>query len=259
MMRILLDGQRLPIDVRVTKDLLSTLKSLAKVLNWGVYYDTSREIVYLNTKNSAPFPIPDRQKIDETEMESTRLLGKTICIDPGHGGDDPGAVGPAGTFEKDHTLAIALILRDKLQRNGAKVVLTRDADRSAAHTGNTEQELVARVAIANQAHADLFISIHNDGFPNTANSGTTTYHYGSPEATRLAAAIQKNLVAELGTQDRGNRFASFYVIRYPLMPAVLTEIAFISNPEEEVLLASINGRLNAAEGLFQGIVGYCKV
>ena len=63
-----------------------------------------------------------------------------------------------------------------------------------------------------------------------------TFHYGDADSIKLATFVQKNLVAELGTKDRSSRFASFYVIRYTKMTAILVEVAFISNPEEEVLL-----------------------
>ena len=88
--------------------------------------------------------------------------------------------------------------------------------------------------------------------------GTTCFHYGDVDSMKLAAFVQKNLVAELGTKDRSSRYASFYVIRYPKMPAILVEVAFISNPEEEVLLSSTDGRTKIAESIFQGIANYFK-
>jgi len=260
-MRIIIDGQKIPVTPRITRDLLSTVKAIAKMMNWGIYYDTMREIVYINSKsNVAPIPPPERPAPPQEEIESNRLSNKIICLDPGHGGSDPGAIGPAGTMEKDNTLAIALLLRDKLEKNGAKVVMTRDSDRDVAYpNASAEEELGTRVDIANDANAHIFISIHNDSFTNPAASGTTTFHYGDAESIRLANCIQKALVEGLGTKDRGARYASFYVIRYTNMPAVLVEVAFISNPEEEILLNSSDGRANAAESIFQGIVKYFKV
>lgn len=259
-MRIIIDGQKIPINARTSKDILLTLKSMGRMLNWGMFYDATKEIVYINTKSSSPpVPPPDRQLPGDT-IESARLVGKTICIDPGHGGSDSGAVGGTGTKERDNTLAIALLLRDRLEKNGACIVMTRDSDKDVAFPGaSADEELGARVDAANEAGADIFLSIHNDSFTSSSASGTTTYHYGDAESVRLAGLIQKCLVEELGTKDRGARFASFYVIRYTDMPAVLVEVAFISNPEEEVLLASVDGRFKAAESIFQGIVKYFKV
>lgn len=259
-MRIIIDGQRIPNTARASKDILVTLKSMAKMMGWGIFYDAAKEIVYINSKSSSPpVPGPERQTAAEA-IESTRLLGKSICIDPGHGGSDPGAIGPTGTKEKDNTLAISLLLRDRLECNGATVVMTRETDKDASYPDATaDEELGARVDIANEAGTDIFVSIHNDSFTNQTASGTTTYHYGDGESARLAGAIQKCLVDEMGTRDRGSRFASFYVIRYTDMPAILVEAAFISNPEEEVLLASVDGRYKAADSIFRGIVKYFKV
>ena len=130
--------------------------------------------------------MPDRQTGTDT-IESTRLLGKIICLDPGHGGLDTGSTGATGTKEKDNTLATALLLRERLEKNGATVIMTRDSDKEASFAGvSPEDELGARVDVANDAGADIFISIHNDSFASSSVSGTTTYHYGDSESVRLA-------------------------------------------------------------------------
>ena len=140
------------------------------------------------------------------------------------------------------------------------MILTRDTDRDVSSPSSSAgEELGARVDIANSAKADLFISIHNDSFTTSVASGTTTFHYGDGESIKLAEVVQQCLVDGLGTDNRGPRFASFYIIRYTEMPSILVEIAFISNPEEEVLLASADGRAKAAECIFQGITNYLKV
>lgn len=258
-MRIVLDGQQLPINIRVSRDLLQALRSIALAQKWRIHYDATNGIAYLNTDSHSVIK-PERKTEKTVEMDSPRLLGKVICLDPGHGGIDPGAIGPAGTCERDNTLAIALLLREKLERNGARVCMTRDSDRQIAHESATvQEELEARISYGKQEKADIFISIHNDGFISQTAGGTTTYHHGSPDSSRLAAAIQQKLVENLGIKDRGSRFASFYVIRQATMPSILVEVAFISNPEEEMLLASDDGRLRAANGLFEGIVSYFRV
>ena len=255
-----MDGQRLPLNVKLSKDLLQTLKTIALVQKWRIHYDPANGVISLNTASHISIIEQERHTVADCEMDSTRLLGKVICIDPGHGGKDPGAIGPTGTYEKENTLAIGLLLCEKLERNGAKVYMTRDTDKNVAHdVATAEQELEARIAIAKQAKADLFVSIHNDGFISPTANGATTYHNGSPESTHFASFVQQKLVDSLSIQDRGSRFASFYVIRRALMPAVLVEVAFISNPDEEMLLASDDGRSKAASGLFEGIVSYYKV
>ena len=258
-MRIVIDGQKVPVTVRVSRDLLMTLKAMSQTLHWRITYDTANELVYIYSKNYIPATSLDRPAPMILEPESNRLLGKIICLDAGHGGTDPGAVGPSGTLEKDNTLAIALVLRDILESNGATVILTRDTDRNVANPSSSlGDELKARVEIATEASSDIFISIHNDSFTSNTATGTTTYHYGDRESMKLASFVQKNLIAELGTKDRSSRFASFYVIRYTKMTAILVEVAFISNPEEEVLLSSTDGRNKIAESIFQGITNFFK-
>ena len=258
-MRIIIDGQKVPVNVRVSRDLLTTLKAMSQTLHWRITYDTPNELIYIYSKNHIPADALERPIPVITEPESNRLLGKIICLDPGHGGDDPGAIGPSGTLEKDNTLAICLLLRDILESNGATVVLTRDTDRTVAVPNSSgSEELKARVEIARDSSADIFISIHNDSFTSNTAMGTTSFHYGDKDSIKLANFVQKNLVAELGTKDRASLFASFYVIRYTKMPAVLVEVAFISNPEEEVLLSSTDGRGKIAESIFQGITNFFK-
>ena len=257
-MRIIIDGQKLPVNIRVNRDVLTALKAIAQSMHWRIHYDTPNDLIYLYSKNYVEPALSERPMIPEPE--SNRLLGKLICIDPGHGGSDPGAIGPSGTMEKDNNLAIALLLRDKLESNGATVILTRDSDKNVAFPdASVSEELKARASIANESSADIFISIHNDAFTNKEVVGTTTFHYGDAPSIKLANNIQSALVAELGTKDRGSRFGSFYVLRYTDMTAVLVEVGFISNWEEEVVLASPDGREKAAESIFRGIVKFFKV
>ncbi|KLU61368.1 N-acetylmuramoyl-L-alanine amidase LytC precursor [Peptococcaceae bacterium CEB3] len=190
------------------------------------------------------------------------LSGKTIVVDPGHGGPDAGAVGPNHTYEKDNNLAIALALNAILKQAGAKVVLTRDSDVSPATPFSVIADLQARVDIANQSHADLFISIHNNSFTNPDVQGTETYFSSDNpkqnESLQLAHCIQTAVVDTVHTKDRGINDEAFYVIKHTTMPAVLLEVAFISNPYEEARLQNPTFRKNVAAGIFHGIYNYFK-
>lgn len=258
-MRILLDGNKLPLNVRTTKDILSTIKCLAREMHWRTLYDPTKEIICISTINSnVSLEDMTTQVPVVEELESIRLQGKVICLDPGHGGSDPGAIGPSGTAEKDNTLAIALLLKEKLENNGATVILTHYPENGRA-LEDVQENLEQRLLTINDADADFFISIHNDSFSSSAASGTTTFHYGDDESIKLADLVQNALVTGLNTQNRGVRFASFYLLRYAKIPGIFVEAAFISNPEEEVLLASIDGRDKIADSIYQGIVKYYKV
>lgn len=194
--------------------------------------------------NAAPF-----------SLQKNSLKGKIIVVDPGHGGSDTGAIGPSRVAEKNVTLSIARDLRKLLSDEGAKVIMTRTSDQDVAFDGITDiDELQARVDIANQANADLFISIHADAFSQYAN-GTATYFYpGSNDS--LAHSVQENMVSQLKLYDRGVQSSDYYVLKNTTMPAILTEVAFISNPKEEKLLSNPAFEKKAALGMYNGIKKY---
>ena len=169
-----------------------------------------------------------------------------IVIDPGHGGKDPGAVGPSGIKEANVNLQVALKVAEKLQKAGLSVKLTRTTD--------TFVDLQPRCDIANSWMADYFVSIHCNAASTPQAHGTETYCYkfgGKGEV--LAKAIQAELIAATGRANRGVKTANFYVLRCTNMPAVLTEMAFISNPEEERLLASVAYQEKCALAIAKGI------
>lgn len=183
------------------------------------------------------------------------LRGKIIVVDPGHGGSDTGAIGPTNVAEKDVTLTIGKDLRKLLSDEGATVVMTRTSDRDVAYAGASDiEELQARVAIANDAKADLFVSIHADASPELV-TGTTTYFYPGG-SDFLASLVQKSLVSQLKLYDRGFQPNDYYVLRNTNMPAILTEAAFLSNPKEEKLLRNSSFDRKVALGIYNGIEKY---
>ncbi|MGB9825558.1 MAG: N-acetylmuramoyl-L-alanine amidase [Desulfofundulus sp.] len=176
-----------------------------------------------------------------------------VVLDPGHGGYDPGAIGPVGLKEKDVTLAVALKVARELRRAGVEVILTRESD-SVPWPANVTQDLAARCEIANNAGAAPFVSIHCNSASDPSACGTETYCYKpSGESEALARAVQEELVAAVGRPNRGIKTANYYVLRRTNMPAVLTELAFISNPQEEQLLASDAIRETCAVAIARGI------
>ncbi|MDU4892248.1 MAG: N-acetylmuramoyl-L-alanine amidase [Clostridium sp.] len=183
-----------------------------------------------------------------------RISGKsgtkgTIVVDPGHGGRDPGAIGPSGLQEKDVVLKVGLKVRDLLESYGYKVVMTRTTD--------VYLSLQERCDIANNSEADFFISIHNNSFEKPTVHGTETFSHNDYDlGAQMARSIQNNLVSALGRYNRGHKTSDFYVLRNTKMPAALTELAFISNPTEEALLKTDEFQTKAAKAIVQGIVGF---
>lgn len=180
---------------------------------------------------------------------------RLIVIDPGHGGSDTGAM-HNGLVEKDLTLDIALRLRTLLVAQGWTVKMTRDTDRDVYGPNASDvDELQARVDVANNAGARMFICIHANSSTSSVPSGTTSYWY-KPEDRPLASAIQHSLIGLLGTKDDGVVRERFYVIRRTTMPATLIETAFVSNPADAARLRSPDFRQEIAAGIADGIKDY---
>ncbi|MDI6892244.1 MAG: N-acetylmuramoyl-L-alanine amidase [Actinomycetota bacterium] len=180
-----------------------------------------------------------------------------VCLDPGHGGRDPGAISSSGFQEKEANLDVGLKVRDQLQAVGCRVVMTREND--------SYPSLQCRCDIANNANADIFVSIHSnfavssDGSPNSQAGGTETYYYaGSTKGSLLAACVQEEVVKQIDGIDRGTKTAGFYVLAGTRMPACLLECVFLSNTDEERLLQDPAFRQRIANGIFNGIVRYLE-
>lgn len=184
--------------------------------------------------------------------ESIMQKNIKICIDPGHGGTDPGAVGQAGTKEKDVVLAISLLLRDLLLKQGFDVVMTHDEDIQFG-----KQTLSTRYKISNNANVDFFVSVHANAATNRSASGAETYVCSTAgKAYKLAKAVQQNMVDGCGLKDRGVKVAQYSVLINTKAPAILIETGFISNTEEECRLVSKEFQQQMAEFVARGIVEY---
>lgn len=220
----------------------------------------------------------------------------TVVLDPGHGGEQEGAVSPHGETEKDLALRIAERVSQRLKKQGGRVVLTR--------TGDIDVPLVNRAAVANAIRADLFVSIHLNSMPTPeqrrTSRGVETYFLsagatderanavaarenadrlaGEPvvdpadpvsfilhdledaaalqASSRLAYAIHEQLVGALGAEDHGVKQAPFYVLAGARMPAVLLEVGFISNEDESALLRTREYQDRVADAIAAGIAAW---
>jgi N-acetylmuramoyl-L-alanine amidase len=232
---------------------------------------------------------------DQPPLHIPKAPAKTtlrrIVVDAGHGGKDPGAIGPSGVYEKTVTLKLAKALSKELTRQiGCEVVLTR--------SGDIYLPLEERTAIANKVGADLFISLHANANKNRKAYGIETYYLNFSkndkaaavaarengtslkqvsdlelilfdlmanakinESSRLATEIQESLVQRISkkysnVRDLGVRQGPFYVLLGATMPSVLVETAFISNPREEKRLTSSAFQKSAAEAIARAIKNY---
>ncbi|MEK6263674.1 MAG: N-acetylmuramoyl-L-alanine amidase [Clostridium sp.] len=171
-----------------------------------------------------------------------------IVLDAGHGGSDPGAVGPTGVKEKNVELAITLKVGNILVKNGVETIYTRKTD--------TTLSLQERTVISNKENPDYFLSIHANAFTSPAASGVETWYFaGSADGRKLAEAVQAELIKETGKYDRGLKTSSgFYVLKNTNSAAILVETSFISNPVEEILLNSDAYQNKLAKAISTGIL-----
>ncbi|MDQ7793938.1 MAG: N-acetylmuramoyl-L-alanine amidase [bacterium] len=182
-----------------------------------------------------------------------------VVVDPGHGGPHPGAVGVASRRpEAQNVLAIGLYLRDLLEEAGYRVVLTRSGDYLPTAPGHPDQ-LDARVAIAREAAADIFVSLHNNAYPRDPSvRGNMVFHRTAcPDSRELARTLAEALRQVTGQPDRGVHPAGFRVLRLnPLPAAVLVEIGFLTSAADDWLLGTDAYRRQVAVALHRGIERY---
>lgn len=171
-----------------------------------------------------------------------------ICIDPGHGGTDPGAIGkdPFVLKEKDVTLSISLILKKELEEKGHTVFLTRDTDIDVSLSG--------RATFANQKNADIFISIHCNAHASNAEGIETWIFPGSNAGRKLAESVQESLTKTFSShKNRGIKDYNFQVLRDTQMPAILVECEFITNPTQLKFLSDEENQRKIAEAIILGL------
>lgn len=203
----------------------------------------------------------------EARVTGTPITGAHVVLDPGHGGDEPGAVGPTGLTEKEVNQLVAEETQRQLEALGATVVLTR--------TGDYRVTLASRAAIATSLQPLVFISIHHNAEPDEerATPGSETYfQIASPESRRAAGLLHEELVAAFSRYDitwvadfdAGAKYrpagdgGDYYGIlrRTAGVPAVLSEAAFISNPAEEALLRDPAFHAVQAEAITTAVVRF---
>lgn len=171
-----------------------------------------------------------------------------VTINAGHmaGGVDPGAIGQRGLQEADVVKVVALSATSLLDYMGHEVQFVQS------------DSLREICDLSNAWGSDIFVSIHANAAKNRNAHGTETWAYeGSVDGARLAQCIQGELIAATGLADRGvKQSAGLYVLRNTECPACLVELAFISNPHEETLLASTEWQQKAAEAIVRGVQKY---
>ena len=186
------------------------------------------------------------------------IKDKIITLDPGHGGSDPGAIGASGLKEKQITLEISMRVKELLEKEGAKVFMTRTTDKDVyAPNASDRAELQARVNVAEKHNSDLFLSLHINSSVNKSVGGFSSYYYPKTDNDlKIAKAIQDKFAKNFGVDNLGVRQANFYVVKRCSMPATLLEMCFISNPKEEKLMKSKWFQKKTARLIVEGVKNY---
>jgi N-acetylmuramoyl-L-alanine amidase len=282
-------GQYKPRVVRVVLDIESIEDH--KIFSLG---DPFRIVIDVTGESRKGLPPPGKGKTPSLTLAQQLGLGvQKVVIDPGHGGKDPGAVGPSGVKEKDVVLRIALKLQEKIRAKlHLDAILTRRSD--------TFLPLEERTALANTQKADLFVSIHTNAHKSRRVHGISTYILNVAtdaeaarlaafensvsakrisdlekilndlmlnskinESSRLADAVQQGLIKGLPRRyskikDLGVKQAPFYVLIGAQMPSIMVEISFITNRLEEKRLVSSAYQNAVAEAILSGIQSYIR-
>lgn len=172
-----------------------------------------------------------------------------ICIDAGHGGSDPGAVGlePFELREKDVALAVSRELQGILEGRGHQIAMTREDDRTLRLSERTE--------LANAEQVDLFVSVHANSVASPDPEGIEVFHFpGSLRGNALAAAVMAQLARAFPDhRNRGVKQGNFFVLRHSVAPAILVETEFISNPRQLEFLADAVHQHRLALAIADGV------
>jgi N-acetylmuramoyl-L-alanine amidase len=248
-------------------------------------------------RNMIVVPADFKNKVvDELVREISHAIQKfkTVVVDAGHGGKDPGAIGVSGSYEKTVVLDIARRLKRRLEEKGVQVIMTRDSDEFIS--------LQERTEIASRANADVFVSIHANASPARSARGMEIYYlrylkasekedpqiqvnrrhlfrsmemskdssvledivfdmlydYKQAESRHLADYVAQNVSRTVRVEDRGSKSSGFFVLRNTLVPAILVETGFLSNRQDEEQLLDSRYRQDLADALAETILRYAR-
>ncbi|MBX9671178.1 MAG: N-acetylmuramoyl-L-alanine amidase [Candidatus Obscuribacterales bacterium] len=211
---------------------------------WGYAASYNGTNLMIHVKNPPTFTRSARQG-------APALAGLSICVDPGHGGSQPGSTGCSGVTEAQLNLAISQRLKRILEAEGARVIMTR--------TNDVDLGLYERCDIARNQGADILLSVHNNSLPDGRDPwkehGSSSYWY-HPQSTELARVLKDSLIADVGFPDIGSRYQNLALTRPSNMLAVLVEVGFMIHPDEYAQLLRPEVQEKIAQSLSGGIKRY---
>ncbi|MGH2374990.1 MAG: N-acetylmuramoyl-L-alanine amidase [bacterium] len=256
--RELLDPDRLVIDVagavfvpnKQEIPVAGALVAEVRAAQFQADPDITRVVIVLRRKAAYTVAPGGGGNLLVVEIPDPSMRGHVVAIDAGHGGRDMGATGATGLLEKDLVLDIAQRVRELLVRAGIRVVMTRETD--------VYVDLAERPRMSRQQGATVFVSIHGNASTRPVTTGSETY-YLMPQGLALAQMIQDELAKVDGLSSRGVKTANFLVLRENDVPAVLVEVGYLSNAEEEARLRADAFKQRLAEAIMRGVQRFLVV
>lgn len=196
--------------------------------------------------------------VSSGQVENARMR-KSVVIDAGHGGSDPGKIGVNKSLEKDINLQIALQVKEKLEKNKIKVVMTRVDGESLSSTdaaNHKADDMKKRVKIINESDASIAVSIHQNSYPAEEVKGAQVFYYThSEEGKKMAEIMQENFrLANPSNKRQAKENSTYYMIKKTKIPTIIVECGFLSNWEEAELLNSPEYQDKMAQLICDGIV-----
>ena len=186
----------------------------------------------------------------------------TVVVDPGHGGIDPGKVGVNDAQEKDVNLAISMKLKEILEKNDCKVILTRDSDAGLYQESDSNKKMAdlrARCQMIDESGADIIISIHQNSFTAESSKGAQVfYQTTSQEGKKLADILQNQLISSLDTENHrvAKANSDYYMLKNTRGTMVIVECGFLSNSQEAELLVQEGYQRRVAWAIALGALQY---
>ncbi len=206
--------------------------------------------------NATEDPVKYSPSSGVVSIDDNALTDRLIVVDAGHGGFDPGTIGVTGTEEDGLNLLVANHLRELLESNGAKVIMTRTNENAIAET--KDADMAKRRQIITDSGSDIVVSIHMNAFSDSSVSGPLViFMQGSVKGEKLATSIQQNLLDELAPEQQNSaRSGDLYILRSGWQPCVIVECGYLSNEKEEQLLVQDDYQRKLAEAICGGINYY---
>lgn len=179
-----------------------------------------------------------------------------VVVDSGHGGSDPGKVGINGAIEKDVNLKIAIKLKSLLEKQGIKVIMTREDENGLADS--KVEDLKKRVSIINQEKPLLAVSIHQNSYQGESIHGAQVFYFTHSQEGEKAAKIIQEALLEADSENTRSAKANdtYYMLKKTEVPVVIVECGFLSNQKEADLLVTEEYQQKVAEAVVKGIIKY---